>query len=220
MGDFFNPDGSVMKALSRIADLAILNILWLLCCVPVVTAGAATTALFSLCLKMTKNKEGYLIRSYVKAFKENFKTSTIIWLIAFVILLILGVDFRIMCYWEHYLRYPMLVLIIFALLLVVFVLLYVFALISKFENTLLEHIKNAFFMSIRHFPATVLLVAILGLQIYTCIFVLLNDQYLPLGIMFGGSAFVYLMSYIHQKVFLNYAQEEEEEMITEEMKKI
>ena len=81
MGNFFDPDGSIMRALSRIADVAILNILWLICCLPVVTAGAATTALVSVTLKMTDDNEGYIFRSYIKAFKRNFKQSTLVWLI-------------------------------------------------------------------------------------------------------------------------------------------
>lgn len=217
MGNFFDPDGGVMKALSRIADLAILNILWMLFCLPVVTAGAATTALFYMCLKMVKNREGYLIRGFAKAFKDNFRKSTIIWIVFLAILLVLGGDFWIMCNWENTLRYPMLVLIILALLLVVFILLYVFALIGKFENTVLEYVKNAFFMSIKHFPATILLFVIFCLQIYICLFVMVNDQYLPLLFLFGGSAFVYLMCFVHQWVFKQYTGEEEEEFITEEM---
>lgn len=212
MGNFFNPEGGVMRALSRIADLAILNILWMLCCIPVVTAGAATTALFYMCLKMIKNREPYIFRGYLKAFKDNFKQSTIIWLIFLVVLLILGADFGIMCYWENNLRYPMLVIIIFALLLVLFVLLYVFALIAKFENTTIEYVKNAFFMSLRHFPYTILLVLIGALQIYAYMFVLANDQYLPLLFLFGGSAFVYLMSYIHGRIFRQYEEEPEEDL--------
>ena len=217
MGNFFDPEGGVMKVLSRIADLAVLNILWMICCIPVVTAGAATTALFDMCLKMVKNRESYIVRGYMKSLKNNFKKATIIWMAVFVILLVLGMDFRIMCYWENNLRYPMLVMVLLALLLVVFVLVYVFALIAKFENTVLEYVRNAFFMSLKHFPATLVLVVILGIQIYACLFVLTNDQYLPVLVLFGGSAFAYLMAYVHQKVFKNYTNEEEEEMVTEEM---
>lgn len=216
MGNFFDPEGGIMKALSRIADLAILNIVWMICCIPVITAGAATTALFDICLKMVKNRESYIVRGYVKSFKNNFKKATIIWILMLVVVLVLGMDFRIMCYWENDLRYPMLVLILLALLLAVFVFVYVFALVAKFENTVLEYVKNAFFMSLKHFPATLVLVVILGLQIYACLFVMANDQYLPILVLFGGSAFTYLMAYVHQKVFKNYINEEEEELATEE----
>ena len=81
MDSFFNPEGSVMRALSRVADLAILNVLWLVCSIPVVTMGASTTAFYSISMKMVRDEESYIIRGFFKAFKENFKQSLIVWLI-------------------------------------------------------------------------------------------------------------------------------------------
>lgn len=204
MESFFNPEGSVMRALSRIADLAVLNILWLICCIPVVTAGAATTALYYMTIKMAQNQEGYLVRSFFKAFKDNFKKSTIIWLMILAVGLVLGADFYIMCHWESDLRYPMLVLILMAGLVLIFLGLYVFVLIGTFENKVLEYLKNAFFMSIRHLPYTILLVCILAAQIFVCNFMLVNSQYLPLVLLFGMSAFAYVMSFLYVKILKSY----------------
>ena len=204
MGNFFNPDGSVMRALSKIADLAVLNILWLICCIPVITAGAATTALYYMTIKMVKNQEGYLVRSFFKAFKENFKKSTIVWLLLLAVGLVLGTDFYIMCHWESGMRYPMLVLIIMAGLVLTFLGLYVFVLIGTFENKLMEYLKNAFFMSVRHLPYTVVLVCILAAQMFVCNFMLVNSQYLPLVLLFGMSAFAYVMSFLYAKILENY----------------
>lgn len=209
MEKFFDADGNIMRALSRVADLAILNVLWLLCCIPVVTAGAATTALFYITLKMVKNEETYIVRSYLKAFKNNFKQSTIVWVVLLIIMLILGADGYIMCNWSSQLRYLMLTLVIGAALVVLFIGLYIFPLIAKFENKVLEYFKNAFLMSIRHLPYTILLVLIFAVQGYVCVYMLVNNQYLPLVLLFGGSAFVYVMSYIHIRVFKNYIAEEE-----------
>lgn len=211
MEKFFDADGSVMRVLSRIADLAVLNVLWLLCCVPVVTAGAATTALFYVTLKMVKDEETYIFRSYVKSFKNNFKQSTIVWLILLLIMFVLGTDAYIMGNWSGQLKYPMLVLVIGASMIVLFIELYIFALIAKFENTVKEYFKNALLMSIRHLPYTVVLVLIFAVQVYACFYVLVNDAYLPLLILFGGSAFMYAMSYVHVKIFRGYIDESEDE---------
>ena len=211
MGNFFDPDGSIMKALSRVADLAILNVLWLICSLPIVTMGAATTALISVTLKMTDDKEGYLFRSYFKAFKRNFKQSTIGWLIILVALLILGADYYIMCQWDSQLRYGMITVIILAALILLFVGLYIFPLIAKFENTIGEYFKNALFMSIRHLPYTALLVVIFGIQVYADFYMLVNTQYLPILVLFGEAAFVYVMSYIYERIFKAYINEPENE---------
>ena len=64
-------DNAVTHALSKICDMVCLNIMWLICCIPVVTIGASTTALYSVMLKMVKNEEGYIFRGFFKAFKEK-----------------------------------------------------------------------------------------------------------------------------------------------------
>ena len=65
----FDLDSPVMRFLSKMADLMILNILTMICCLPLFTAGAAFTALHYVCLKMVRNEEGYIAKSYFKAFK-------------------------------------------------------------------------------------------------------------------------------------------------------
>ena len=85
MSSFFNMDSPIMRFLSRVCDLIILNLLTIVCCIPVFTAGASITALFSVTLKMVKGEESYIVRGFFKGFKENFKQSTIIWIIVAVI---------------------------------------------------------------------------------------------------------------------------------------
>lgn len=70
----------IIRILTRIFDLILLNILWLLTSIPVVTLGAATAALYSVLLSAAEKKEGYIVRDYWKAFRRNFKQSTIVWL--------------------------------------------------------------------------------------------------------------------------------------------
>ncbi len=211
MGNFFNPDGSIMKALGRIADLAILNLLWLICSLPVVTMGAATTALLSVTLKMVKNEESYIFRGYIKALKRNFKQSTIIWLVLLAVMIVLGTDYYIISHWDSQLKYLLLTVVILAGLILLFVELYIFPLIAKFENTVGEYFKNAVLMSIRHLPYTLILAVIFGMQVYACFYMLVNYQFLPILILFGESAFVYVMSYLYAKIFRGYEAVPEDE---------
>ena len=69
----FGIDGKFYEIVSAIADLVILNLLFVLCSLPIFTIGASTTALFGVTKKMADNREGYIVRTYFKLFKENFK---------------------------------------------------------------------------------------------------------------------------------------------------
>ena len=77
MGRLFDTDNIVWRFLGRVADLVILNFLFLLCSIPIVTIGASWTALYSVTLKAVKNEESYIAKGFLEGFKENFKQSTI-----------------------------------------------------------------------------------------------------------------------------------------------
>ena len=85
---FFNMDSPVSRALTRLFDLVLLNILTMLCCIPIVTAGASFTAMHYVLLHMVRNEEGYIARSFFKAFRQNFRQATIVWLTVLPFLLI------------------------------------------------------------------------------------------------------------------------------------
>ena len=85
-------DNVVTRGLGKVADFMILNVLWIICSIPIVTIGAATTAMYSVMLRLVKDEEGYIVKGFFKAFKENFKQSTIMWLIYMVVGTIIFVD--------------------------------------------------------------------------------------------------------------------------------
>ena len=90
---FFQLDSPLMNFLNRMADLMWLNILTMVCCIPIFTAGSAITALHYMALKIVRNEECYITRGYFKSFKENFKQATAIWMIILVIIAVLAGDF-------------------------------------------------------------------------------------------------------------------------------
>ena len=94
MSSLFNMDSPIMRFLSRVCDIMILNILCIVFCIPIITAGASVTAMYTVTLKMVRGEESYIFKGFLKAFKENFKQSTIIWLILLVIGALLAFDFR------------------------------------------------------------------------------------------------------------------------------
>ena len=91
MSNLFNLDGPVLQFINKIVYSVYLNILWFICCIPVVTIGASTTALFYVTLKMSKNEEGNLTKAFFHSFRENLKQATIIWLILLFLGIVLGI---------------------------------------------------------------------------------------------------------------------------------
>ena len=79
MGRFFNLDSPVMVALTKMADLIIVNLLAFFCCLPIITVGASMTALHYVVLKIVRDEECYIVKSFFKSFKENFKQATVIY---------------------------------------------------------------------------------------------------------------------------------------------
>ena len=145
---FFQMDSPLMNFLNKAADLMWLNILALICCIPIVTAGASFTALHYVALKIVRNEESYITRGFLKSFKENFKQATAIWLILLLAMLLLAGDFYIIFYSGMEFNVVIKVIIMAAIVLVAFVATFVFPLLAKFDNTVKQTIKNAFFMSI------------------------------------------------------------------------
>ena len=93
MSSLFNMDSPIMRFLSRVCDIMILNILCIVFCIPIITA-ASVTAMYTVTLKMVRGEESYIFKGFLKAFKENFKQSTIIWLIMAAIGIFIYVDYR------------------------------------------------------------------------------------------------------------------------------
>jgi len=92
---FLSIDSPIMRFLGKIADLMIVNVLTIICSIPIFTIGPALTAAHYVCLKIVRKEEGYVIKNYFKAFKENFKQATVIWLILLAIIII-GLHLRTM----------------------------------------------------------------------------------------------------------------------------
>lgn len=88
----FDIENPVMRYILKIFDCICLSILWLVCCLPIFTAGAATTALYATVYRYLRKEEGHLLRTYLSAFRENWKRSTCVWLVILAAGILLGVD--------------------------------------------------------------------------------------------------------------------------------
>ena len=95
MRDFFSGDNPVMGFLSSIVDLIVLELVWFVFCIPIVTIGASTEAFYYAVNKVIRKKKGQILSEFWHGFKDGFKNATIIWIIVLVIELVCG--YAMMC---------------------------------------------------------------------------------------------------------------------------
>lgn len=195
-------DNVVTRALSRICDFVILNILWLVCSIPIVTIGASTTALYSVMQKIVRNEEGYIARSFFKAFKQNFKQATIVWLLIAALGLILSVDLNMARSLEGTIRIVFQVIFGFFSFWLFAIFLYVFPLLARYENSTKATLKNAVILSIAKLPFTFLMMVVVVVPVAASLLtvrtLLLS---VPIWMGIGVSIVTWLNAYILKRVF-------------------
>lgn len=207
----FDINGKFFAVASKLADLVILNILYLICCIPVITIGAATTAMYGVTKKMVQNKESYIIRSYFRLFKENFKQSTIMWLILLVLLAVPVLDIYIGdSIWKGNMLMLFKGLMVLAIIIIVFVMQYSLVLQCTFENTVKNTLKNALLMSIGHLPWTIIITVLNLSPVLMVVFLpkFFGVELFAFFLMwFSGVA--YINSFMFNRIFKKYMPAEE-----------
>lgn len=198
---FFNYDNPVWRFIGKFWDVILLSVLWTVCSLPIVTIGASTTAMYYVTLKLVRDEDGYTIRSFFKSFRENFKQSTIIWLIFLAVGIILGVDlYFFIRMFDGSQTVRMVMTSVFAALTFVYLAMftYVFPLQARFYNPIKRTIFNAFFMSIRHLLYTI------GMLAVDVALVVLAVIAVPQILLFGIALFAFVNSYMLAAVFRRY----------------
>ncbi len=214
MNRLFNMDNKFFAFMGKVADLCILNLLCLICCIPIVTAGASMTALYYVTMKMVRNEESYLFRSFFKSFKQNFKQATIIHIIMLASAIILYMDLSIVRNMDG--TISKVLSFVFAAFAFIYgiILLYIYPVLAKFYNTIKNTFSNAFLMSVRHLPYTFLMVVI-SLCPLAILFVpvfQVQSTLLMLFILIGFAGIAYCNSAFFCRIFDNYIPEETPEL--------
>ena len=196
-----NIENPFFEFMNGLADLVVLNIIWILSCLPFVTIGPAKTALYRVMLRRARGESNYPVREYLEAFKEDFGKSCKIWLV----LLISGglLVFDLMYMGRSYTPLGILV----GVLLFVWMILesYLFPLTAQFENNLANTWKNAAYMAVRHFPYTVIVVILNGLPLF-CFLAggAILQVTLPIYLVIGFSLTAGINARIFRTIFARY----------------
>ena len=97
--NIFNSDGWFSRFFGTLGDIIIVNILFILCSIPIVTMGASMSAMyFTLLKKQRTGENGGVVKLFFKGFKDNFKQSTISWSLFLLISFIFTLDFNL--FWQ------------------------------------------------------------------------------------------------------------------------
>ena len=214
MKKFFNLDSPFMIFLSNLTDVVILNVLCMVCCIPVITIGPSITAMHYVTLKMAREEEISVMKFFFKAFKENFKQATLTWLGFLVITVIFFLDYRILKTMGLENTKVILMMIAAIYLFVCFTIMYAFPLMARFVNPLGKTLKNALLMGILHVFKTIVMAVI-----YAIPFVLLPLHYnlILVFLLVGLSGPAYINSFIWKSIFKKYEPENEKEEIVSDM---
>lgn len=199
--------------MGKVADLCLLNLVCLACCIPIVTAGASITALYYVTLKMVRNEESYIFRSFFKSFKQNFRQATIIHLIMVAAAVLLYLDTNIVKAMGEPMSQIMSVIFAVFTLVYAMILLYLYPILAKFYNSVKNTFTNAILMAIRHLPYTIIMLIICALPLLIFFVPSLQMQMtlILLLLLFGMAVIAYLNSFFLVKIFDKYIPENSEE---------
>lgn len=150
----FNPNNLFFRFTDRVLDIAVLSILWLVCSLPIVTIGAASTALYYSCAKCLRYKEPKPYRNFVYAFKQNFFTSTLTWLIYLVLLTIIIIVYVML---ELILPDILRVTYLVFMLIPIGVISFTFPLLSRFDYKASSLLKSSLQLSVKYLARTLAL---------------------------------------------------------------
>lgn len=207
MSKLFDLDSPIMRFLSRMADMIILNILMMICCIPIITVGAAFTAMHYVLLKMVRDEEGYLIKGFFKSFVRNFKQATLIWLLMLIVIVVYVGDSLIFNYSGIAFPRALVVGVAAIGIIILMVAMYVFPLLARFDNTIRNTIHNAALLAFGNLPKTLLMAVMYAIPLVIGYFSAYSYIFL---FMFGISLPAYGAAWLYSNIFKRFEPETEQ----------
>ncbi len=195
MKKLFDMDNPLMRALSVAADLMLLNLLALLCTLPIVTAGASWAALSDVTLRMVRNEEGHIAPDFFRAFRRCFKKGALLGLLFLLVAALVYFDYLAALTYIPPLRLG----VVAVGMLVLALALYAFALLAHFESGIGTALKNAAVLAVGYFPRTA------GMLVFTVALWLLCIKFyrllMPVLLLLGLALPAYVCAILQNGIF-------------------
>ena len=162
MGGIFRPDSPLMRFMMLVTNLLILNVLWIICCIPIVTAGASTVAMHTVLIGYINGKDDAVLKPFFRAFRENFRAVTPLWLVNFLIAAVMAAEaFYLSAGSALWLK------VVFGILLFIYAAAtsYLYPLFARYHTSARQALLNSFMLSVRHLASTVCVVTLNALPV-------------------------------------------------------
>ena len=197
-----------MRFMMLITNLIALNVLWLLCCIPIVTAGASTVAMHTVLLSYINRKDDAVLKPFFRAFRENFRTVTPLWLMNLLVGAVMVAEIVYLAAGaELWLK------VVFGVLLLIYGVAtsYLYPLLARYETTARQALLNSFMLPVRHLLSSVCVVTLNVLPVFLLVaFPELFWKSILLWTVIGFSLIAYLDLKILLPVFQKYEPATEE----------
>ena len=195
--EIFKADSPYNRFMTVIFNLVLLNILFLVCSLPIVTIGVSCTAMHTVMLRYAEGDDPYVFKTFFGAFRKNLKQGLIAGILFFIVGIALIIDVKIFSDWGLSGMATRIVAILVAIL-YLFAFIYIFPLIARYENSLNQHLMNALILSIRHFPKS------LGIAAMYAGWILLGaygpESLFKAWLIFTGIFAIALIAYLQDRV--------------------
>lgn len=164
----FHSDNPFWNGMGRLFDIVELNLLWLVCSIPLFTIGPAAVALYSAMIALLRGKETYTHRDFFRAFRKNFRRNAAAGLLFTAVGAFLWLDV-VIARRAGTGVFTFLMVFFFTLALFwLFTALYALPLLALYEGSLINALILAFTLSIRRFPLTLALLAMTAASCWIC----------------------------------------------------
>ena len=195
-----------MRALGTLANLMILNMLTILCCIPIITAGASFTAMLYVVLNIIRGEETYIAKQFFKSFKENFLQSTILWIFMVAVYVILFIDWRVLRMQGDQFPGFLIILLYAAALFIYLMSLYVFPVLSRYKNTIRGTIKTSYSMCVLGIITLRTILSGLVIPIMLFLFYMGGNAIVPVIIVFCFTGPGYFRAKLYNGLFKKYEE--------------
>lgn len=201
--NLFRPDSPLMITMSRITDYIFLSLFWMLCCIPVVTVGASTAALYDASYRAFRQNERNSWQRFFEVFRRNWRAGilpTIIFLLAGW-----GILKAVITVWNlavaGTISWMLFAALVFVAVVLLGILSVLFPVLSRFENSFGALLKNTVFLAMANLPRTAILGAINAVAIFLCARIVVPLFFLP-------SLAAVLGSFLLEPMFKPYMNDE------------
>ena len=227
-------ESSLYKFGTRLVDVLALNFLWLFCSLPLIlaimiprllgvfwipcgllgafTMGAASVAAFSITLKMVDDEEGYIFKPFFKEFKASLLKGGIAGVIEIVAIYALYLDFQLFQNVKDS-NIVFLMVFILGLFLAFMHYVYAYALMARYENTIINTLRNSFTIAIRYFKKTFLIFLVIAFE---CILFVWSSTTEFIGLLIGPICIIFTISGMAKPIFLQIEKDNSEGSSEEE----